>query len=419
VVLAAARPAAVELGWPDTPLDLVTSLGTGTPGDRLGLADPRRSAPSRAALLAVDQGLSAQPDGRARLATVLRAADASLPQEPDALLQELGGAATFAAAVSEQAVFAHNERADARPVVASYLAGAPGLDYPFVVIASDPAKRADAVLLRQALRGAAWTQRAQAAGFRAADGAVGVDLRRQEGVDPRQGRSAGPVDPSAIQRAVRTFESITLGTRMLAVIDVSGSMAAAVEGRQGQTRMDLALGAAANGLGLYPDDAHIGLWVFSTGLTPTSDHRELLPIGAVGVQPDGVPGREKMARALADVQVVPHGDTGLYDTTLAAVRAVRNGWDPQSVNSVVLLTDGKNDDDDSIPLEQLLRQLQREAGERPVPVIGIAFGPDSDRDALNQISRATGGTTYVVDDVRRIHEVLADALARRPCRPTC
>ena len=66
-----------------------------------------------------------------------------------------------------------------------------------------------------------------------------------------------------------------------------------------------------------------------------------------------------------------------------------------------------------------LAQLQAEAGDRPVPVIGIAFGPDSDVDALRLISQATGGTTYEVDDVRRIHEVLADALAQRPCRPSC
>ena len=56
---------------------------------------------------------------------------------------------------------------------------------------------------------------------------------------------------------------------------------------------------------------------------------------------------------------------------------------------------------------------------RPVPVISIAFGPDSDVDALGQISKATGGAAYESKDPRQIGEIFLDAVGQRLCRPSC
>jgi Ca-activated chloride channel homolog len=419
LVLAVTRTLAQGLGWPQTPPDLVATISANAAGLRFGLPAPARSAGASGAVLVLGQHAPQGPEGQRRLAAAFRAADRSLPEVPEELLKALDDAGPLAVPVPEQAVWARTRAADATPLVASYPAGSPTFDYPLVVLSQDEAKRSDAALLQEALTGTGWTQQAQAAGFRAADGSAGTALAEQDGVDPALARQAQPFDVLSVQEAVRAFDVISLGTRMLAVIDVSGSMAAAVPEAPGRTRMDLALGAASNGLGLYSDDAQIGLWVFSTDLTPASDHRELVPIGPLGIQPDGIRGREKLAEALAGVTYVPHGDTALYDTALDAVRAVRSGWDAGSVNSVVLLTDGRNDDDVSISLDQLVTTLQQEAGDRGVPVIGIAFGPESDVQALREISRVTGGTTYEVRDPRKIHEVLADALAQRPCRPNC
>ena len=38
------------------------------------------------------------------------------------------------------------------------------------------------------------------------------------------------------------------------------------------------------------------------------------------------------------------GDTGLYDSLLAAFRSVKSSYQPGYVNSVVLMTDGVNED---------------------------------------------------------------------------
>jgi hypothetical protein len=186
----------------------------------------------------------------------------------------------------------------------------------------------------------------------------------------------------------------------------------------GKTRLELMEEAAALGLGFFPDDAEVGLWGFSLELAGGRDYRELVPIGPLGPRADGVTGRARLVDAMTSLR--PHTGTGLYDTTLAAVRAARAGWDPARSNVVVLLTDGRNEDSRGITLRELATTLQRENTHgRPVPVIAIAYGPDSDVSALRTISTATGGRLYVASDPRQIRSVFLDAVGRRVCRTGC
>ena len=85
------------------------------------------------------------------------------------------------------------------------------------------------------------------------------------------------------------------------------------------------------------------------------------------------------------------------------------------MDSVLLVTDGANDDDPGgLAMPQLLDTLKSEADpNRPVKVIGVALGPDSDLDALKQIAAATGGAAYSALDPRDLQTVLFDALRQR------
>ena len=83
-----------------------------------------------------------------------------------------------------------------------------------------------------------------------------------------------------------------------------------------------------------------------------TDYRKLVPIQPLAS------GRTEMLSKLADIQPVPNGKTGLYDTVLAAYKAVQNNWDPSRVNSVVIMTDGQNDDPGGMTLDQLISQLK-------------------------------------------------------------
>jgi len=402
IVLAVTRDLALRVGWPDRPLEPRQLLGAGTV--RLSLPDPRRSAAAIAALLGLQDSVANRPNGRALLAAALHNAVQGLRGSPDVLLTGLTGSATAALPVTEQAVRAHNSALNSgqrqtASVVAAYLTGAgTTFDYPFVVLATDPGARADADRLRTALHGPTGQRILVANGFRLPP----VDAK--------------PASHRAAEAAVRSLEAVTQGTRLLAVIDISGSMGEHVPGTGGATRLDLTREAAARALAFYADDAQVGLWVFSTKLSGGTDYRQLVPVGPLGASGR----RQRLAGALAGVRHVHGGGTGLYDTVLASVRAVRSGWQTGRVNSVVVLSDGRNDDGNGISLGQLLERLQREDDPmQPVPVITIAFGPASDVETLGAISAATGGTRYLARDPRQIRNVFLDAIGQRPCRPRC
>jgi hypothetical protein len=79
-----------------------------------------------------------------------------------------------------------------------------------------------------------------------------------------------------------------------------------------------------------------------------------------------------------------------------------------------VVTDGADDDDQSIGLQGLLDTLRSEANpDRPVKVIGVALGPDADLGVLQQIAEATGGAAYSAKDPTDLQDVLFDALRQR------
>ena len=119
--------------------------------------------------------------------------------------------------------------------------------------------------------------------------------------------------------------------------------------------MDIVKLAAGQALGLFAPETNLGTWVFSSDLGGGRDWAESVPIGPTNARlPNGKVRREVLAEALARLQATD-GDTGLYDTTLAAFRAVKRSYAPDRINIVVLLTDGINDPTGGINRTELLR----------------------------------------------------------------
>jgi hypothetical protein len=395
---------AVPAGQADSGLGALVARSAGG-GVRLGLPHPDQSAVTAGALLALEATAGkGSADAHAALAATLSHTDPALDGDPASLLDQVARAHDpVAVAVTEQAVTLHNESAnlDAQVAMVRPPTGGFVLDFPVVAMSRDRQVVGAALRLLTALHAPR-----------------GQQLLQDSGLEPPA--SAVPMPPSrTIEEAVRSYFSITRGARMLAVFDVSGSMGEQVPGAGGATRMDLARQAAAGAMPLLPRGSEVGLWEFATNLVGRSDHRELLPVGPLD-GPNGDDRRAALALSVAGLQQIVDGGTGLYDTTLAAVRAVRRGWDPDRVNSVVLLTDGRNDDADGIDLATLLAQLRAEDDpQRPVPVISLVYGPDADAPALRAISEATGGATYVARDPRDVGKIMLDAFGRRACRPAC
>ena len=202
---------------------------------------------------------------------------------------------------------------------------------------------------------------------------------------------------------------MTVPGRMLAVIDVSGSMAEKVPTAHNATREQVTIAAAKAGLSLFDDQWTLGLWTFSTKLNGDTDYRKLVPIQPLAS------GRTEMLSKLADIQPVPNGNTGLYDTVLAAYKAVQKNWDPSRVNSVVIMTDGQNDDPGGMTLDHLISQLKSiENPAKPVQVIAIGIGTDVSQNELQKITDATGGGTFVAADPSKISQIFLKAIALRP-----
>jgi hypothetical protein len=163
---------------------------------------------------------------------------------------------------------------------------------------------------------------------------------------------------------------------------------------------------------MLDDSWAAGLWIFSTRLDHTRDYRQLSPIGPLATH------RATLLQALDTVTPKRDGGTGLYDTVLAAYRAVQDGWDPGRVNSVVIMTDGRNEDRRGGTLEQLVGELRRTADPaRPVQVIALGIGDQVSQVELDRIVRTTGGATFLARDPSQIGTIFRQAIAMRAAGP--
>ncbi|MPZ96040.1 MAG: VWA domain-containing protein [Propionibacteriales bacterium] len=222
----------------------------------------------------------------------------------------------------------------------------------------------------------------------------------------------GLVDAPGLDRLLRQWVTLSVRTRMLAVIDVSGSMA---EAAGNKTRMQLATEAATESLAFMPDDAQVGVWAFSIGLgSGNRDYRELAPTRTLGSTSEGGSHRKKAEAAISRLSAIVGGGTGLYDSTLAAFRTAMASHDSARSNSIVVLTDGRNEDENGLSLAQLLDTLEREVDPaRPLQIITIGMGPDADTKALKKIAAVSGGQSYTAEDPRDIGKILTSALLER------
>ncbi len=278
------------------------------------------------------------------------------------------------------------------------------LDYPIVVTAqTNDAVYSDAgkALAEELISNAAASTRDDA-GFR--DPLVS-ELGAGRGVGSIT-RLTAP-SPAAVEKTLLGWTRLSLSAHSLAVIDVSGSMAEKVGNK---TRMQLTIEAAANGLKLFPDNAALGLWTFSTNIGNLgADFRELVPIAKLTPAQ-----RQKMTTNLAVQKPIKGGGTGLYATAIAAVRAVRSSYDPLAVNAVLIFTDGKNDDPDGPTLAQTLQTLEGLRNPaQPVRIIALGMGPGVDANELRQLAAATGGQSYVAENPQTLRDVFIDALQSR------
>jgi Ca-activated chloride channel homolog len=423
LVIAGSEGSMTALGWPITPVTWAKVVDPKVP---VTLSDPTTSTEGLATLAVIRAQLG-NPDGTPKpelIGALLRVGRNALPSVRDAFGKVVQGeenAPVFTA--SEQSVRSANLAAGSRRVVASYpKEGTVSFDYPLVRVsrAGEQAGTARAAAdFEKALRTGRTAQRFAEAGFRTPDGkAPGGWTNEKDGVRGDDVAVLKTPDPDQVSELLRTWGAVSLDTRLLAVLDVSGSMAEKMS--NGQTRVEAAKEAALTALGMLPDTSEIGLWAFSTNKKPPNDWIELVPIGPLGEPIGGAPRRVQLQKGAGNLPALVGGGTALHETALAAFRHVQQTYDPSKINSVTLITDGSNDDISSIDLPALVATLKQEVDPaRPVPMIMVGLGADADMNALRQIADATGGKAYQAMEPEDIRGVLLDGISQRRCRPNC
>ncbi|MFE0538834.1 substrate-binding and VWA domain-containing protein [Streptomyces nigra] len=424
--------AAKKLGWPHRTYTW-TELAGETLGDgpvRLGAGDPTRSAAGLLALTRVSAAADATEGGDTRAAALMKALSERVTEGDGQILESLPRDASDsesanprrnqAVVLSEQAAFTYNAATeDARDLDFFYPQdGAPRLDYPYALLdqtglTTDESRAA--IRFMSYLDDPEQQRLLERYGFRTSDEKVPDGLVARAGGSAPQPYAAPvdrPVTAVALQEALGVWEITVRSARITMVVDASASMEERVPGTE-RSRMDVTRASLRRALNTFTADDEIGLWDFSTALDGTKDYRVRVPAGRLADSEGDVTQRDRLAAAVDRLKPVPDGATGLYDTTLAAYEAARSSYAKGRFNAVVVLTDGVNEDPGSISRSGLLSRLGRLAdSKRPLPLIMIAVGPDTDREEADRIAKATGGSGHEVTDPAQMETAILKAIVK-------
>ena len=447
IVLAMPEPMAEAMGWPDVPIgwsDVVTLANT--PGGwaakghpewgafALGKTNPTVSTSGLSATVGAfvaatgtssDLTMDSVRDPRVR--EFVAGVERSVAHYGDTALTFLtnlqraddeGTALSYvgAVAVEEKSVVDYNDgnpdgnlatkglHAEPRvPLVAIYpKEGTLNSDNPFAILTApwaDAGRQAGAADFLAFLRVPAQQEAFTDAGFRGYDGSPGRVVADSEYLRADIGVPIlSPPSPPVLAAVRATWAELRKKAHILLVLDVSGSMAQSTGG--GQSRLALAQEAAVTGLGQLNDSDEVGLWVFPWQEQVYWQYLAVAPLGAQ---------RREMTDRIG--QLIPTGATPLYAVTRLASQEIRRTAGPDTINAVVVMTDGKNENPDDTDLDGLVHELGAQAAEGGVRVFTIAYGADADLSSLARISEASRGAVYDARDPQTIDAVFTNVLS--------
>jgi Ca-activated chloride channel family protein len=447
LVIAMPRPMAQALGWPGKPIgwnDIYAlsndPSGWGSVGHpewgafKLGKTNPNYSTSGLNALIGeyfaatgLSSDLSLQRIEDPKVRDFVRSVESSVVHYGDTTLTFLsnlqqaddrGEGLTYisAATVEEKSVWDYNQGnptgdpatlgdhpKPSVPLVAIYpKEGTLVSDHPWVTLNApwvDADKREASQSFLEWVLAPAQQSEFQRFAFRTADGAPGNLISQSNGLLPAEPKQVlAPPAPEVLDRIQTSWTELRKRAQVLLVIDVSGSMGDPAGG--GKSKLELAKEAAIASLSLFAPDDDVGLWVFTTGMADGADYQELIPVGPLG------PNIDEFRRQIH--ALVPLNGTPLYTAIHDSVEALRAQLDPERINGVVVLTDGRNEDPRNQDLAGLLRYLDSELNVRVFP---IAYGQDADLDTLTRIAQASRAAVYDASDPATIAKVFVSVIS--------
>ena len=370
-------------------------------GGRAGQADLAR--------LAVSAQVEPTPGGASPLAPL--AAWAPLPGT---------GAATAPVTVTtEQAVVQFDRAHPRQPLAVRYPAeGSQELSYPYVLTTTSPLRLATADRFGELLRSAYAASYVRYAGFRSGDGAAGA-WAAWPGLASSGPRLLPPPPPAQAEAAIRTWQRLSLGSRDLALIDISSAMAA--RARPGGPELEQVLVRAAGpDLAQFPDSTQMGLWTFPSQIVDGLSYQELVPIGPLPDRLGHLTRRQRIERVAQASLPLPRTPAPLYSTILNAYRQMLATYQPRRINAVLVLTAGVDHDPGDISSATLVRDLQvLYDPRRPVRIVTIMLGRGGDLGALRRIAATTSGQAIAITHYSQLGQVMYQTMSSALCKSSC
>jgi hypothetical protein len=120
-----------------------------------------------------------------------------------------------------------------------------------------------------------------------------------------------------------------------------------------------------------------------------------------------------MNAAINGGQPVATNTRGLYESMLAAYKAVKDGWRDGMSNTVLVFTSGSNTKPDGLRLDDVNLELEKLTDPtKPIRVVLLGLGPDVNLDELNSIAKTTGGKAFKVEKPEEIGAIFLQGLLR-------
>jgi Ca-activated chloride channel homolog len=411
---------------------LPSSVGGPSPSQtiRVDLPDPTQSAAGLAALIEVSRLLGGGAAARTELTKFV------FSTQPSAQFDSPTSLAAFVSlanppldahpvtVTSEQAVIGYDEANPDQPLAARYpvsdgpasdgaMLGTPELNYPYVLTSTNPAEQTAAGEFGKLLQGSYIAQLVRYYGFRSASGTGGT-LPAGYGLAQQPLQLAVSDAPSDAQTALQVWRRLQLGSRDLAVMDVS-SATDTPSGLPNETVEQILTQTAELGLELFPDSAEMGMWEFADNLSGSLPYKQLVTVGPLPGEVGLISRREQILQTDATLHSLP-APAALNRTILAAYRQMNATYQSNYTNAVIVLTAGVDNAPGDLPVTTLVRRLRGLYNpDRPVELLILMLGTKGDFPALQQIAQAGGGAAYQVTDPLQVGKVFFEAVSRRIC----
>ncbi len=439
LVIAMPRPAAARtpafgtsVGW-----NFLLPSIAGGPAASLGLdvqfPDPTQSAAGLAGLIQLRKMLGYGRMARAALAAFALSVQVVHPSPgagsppslqtfalPSGAKPSTAGKAPAPVTItSEQAVVQFDRAHPTQPLAVRYpVGGTCQLSFPYVITTTNRLTQAAAKAFGTVLTSAYATAYVRYEGFRSSTGAAAAwpGWYGLAGAEPHLLRQPGP---GRTLKALHAWQVLGLGSRFLALNDVSASMNIRVS--PGGPTLEQVLGStAAAGMTRFPDSTQMGLWVFASHLQGGHPYKQLVPIGPLPGQVGVITRRQAIAQLAASGKALPHVPAALYGTLLAAYKQMVATYQPQYVNDIIVLTAGIENAPGDISARTLIRDLKAASmPNRPVEILIIVLGKPGTFNQLQQIVHVTNGKVYPIASAAQVPQIFYRAFGRRECQPHC